>query len=307
MLKDVYWQTKGVSLLQRVIDRQLNVPLLLVGPAGTGRRFSVLAAAKEIVKQDESQVYQVATGRHPDITVALPESGKEVKVEAIRALLEKAKFQPSRAPLRFLVVDGIDNATSAAENALLKVLEDAPSLVRFFLLAEREDKVIPTIRSRCAVARYRALPTQFIQEKLRDHTENDARALVCSRLAEGSVGRAIHYLDSGKLSLRDSMLSALSFVPKRDVQSLFSVVESIAEDLPLALRFLEHLLFDMTMLRRDPSLILNTDKTDALVKLGGQLEGKTEQLRSALKVVQALEGSSINLVFHVKTLFISAF
>lgn len=308
MLEEVKGQNEGVQFLQRVVDRQLNLPLLLVGPSGTGRRFSVISAAKEVVKEDASQVYQVACGRHPDVTVVIPEMGKEIKVDAIRELLEKAKFQPSRAPLRFLVIDGIDNITVAAANALLKVVEEAPESVRFFLLAEREKKVIPTLRSRCAIVQYKRLPEDFILEKLQDHTENMTKAKVCVRLAEGSVGKAIHYLNSGKLALRDEVLRLISLASRRDTKTAFSVVDSLADDLPLVFHFAEHILFDLTILPFSPNLVSNSDKVETLAKLRSELgPSRIEEVRASLKKLQASVGRSLNLSFHFKTLLASTF
>jgi DNA polymerase-3 subunit delta' len=309
MLEEVHGQNDGVRLLQRVVDGKLAVPLLLVGPEGTGRRFSVLQAAKQLVGDDEAQVYQVAHGQHPDVTIVEPEQGKDIKVEATRSLLEKAKFQPSRAPLRFLVVDGIDCVTPAASNALLKVLEEAPESVRFFLLAEREEKVLPTIRSRCSMVRYRRLPEDFIEKRLRAHTEDGTRSLVCSRLSEGSLGRASRLLNSGRLALRDEMLRLLDHGRRGDLKALFTAVDSAGKDLPLGLRFLEHILHDLTMLPHDPTRISNLDKLSELTQFRDQVgQEKIETLRQGLRVVQRrLESGPINPTFHVKTLLATAF
>lgn len=308
MLENVHGQAEGVQYLQKVVDGSLTIPLLLLGPSGTGRRFSVLEAAKEVVQDDENQVFQISGGMHPDIVTVEPEGNKDIKVDVIRAVIEKTKFKPARAPLRFLILDGMDRATPAASNAILKVLEESPSHVRFFLLAEDFSSVLPTIRSRCAVVRYRKLPEKFIQEKLRDHTENDARALVCSRLAEGSIGRAVYYLNSGKLSLRDHMLGVLAEVARGDLKALFAAVDSVSDDLSIALPLLEHLLHDLTMLPHNPNLVSNTDKVDSLVKLRERLgDQKVQTLRSELKIVQSRARKPINLSFHVKTLLASAF
>lgn len=306
MLEEVVGQNEGVQLLQKVLGRTLEVPLLLVGPKGVGRRYSVLQAAKQLVV-DEAQVYQIGQGIHPDVVVVSPEGEKEIKVEAIRALLEKAKFHPSRAPLRFLVVDGIDRATIAASNALLKVLEEAPNTVRFFLLAEREEDILPTIRSRCSMVRYRRLSEDFITNTLREHTEDPTRALVCSRLAEGSLGQASNFLNSGRLALRDDMLGLLVHAWRGDLKALFSTVDSAAKDLPLGLRFLEHLLHDLTMLPFAPNRISNLDKLEELTRLREQLgPERVESLRQNLKEVQRRANGPINLSFHVKTFLATA-
>jgi len=308
MLEEVQGQSEGLLYLRKVIHNDLRVPLLLIGPDGVGKRFSVLEAAKELVKDDENQVYQINQGVHPDIKMVSPEAqGKDIKVDAIRGLLKDANFKPSRAPFKILVVDGIDTITPAAANALLKVLEEAPDSIRFILLAEDETKILPTILSRVAPVRYRGLSEDFVSGVLLNHTEDATRALVCSRLAEGSVGRAVRYLGSGKLSLRDTMFDLLVAGQRKDRVSLFSAVDGV-KDLPLGLIFFEHILHDLLMLSHTPSRITNLDKTSELAQMKKAMgDEKVERLRTGLRTVQKRSRGPINQSFHVKTLLASAF
>src|SRR5690606_13632128 len=147
---------------------------------------------------------------------------------------------PAQAPYKYLVIDGADRMTSAAANALLKTLEEAPSEVRFFLLAEDETKVLPTIRSRCALVRFQPLSEEFILHTLQQHTDDSTKALVYCRLAEGSVGRAVKFLGSGRLMLRDQMLTLFKIGSTGNIQQLFSAIDSVDEDLLQGLRFGEH-------------------------------------------------------------------
>lgn len=312
MLDSVQGQSEGVSYLRKIVDGSMTTPLLLVGEEGTGRRLSVVEAAKEVFREDDPercpQCYRINQGIHPDLRIVLPEDGKDIKVATIRNLIGEAGYLPLQAPLKFLVVDGADRMTTAASDALLKVLEEAPSAVRFFLLAEDSRRVIPTIRSRCAAVRYRRLSEDFIMSVLAEHTDDMKKALVYTRLADGSVGRAVRYLGSGRLMLRDHMLGLLKTGLSGDLSKLFPAVDTLESDLQLGLRFLEHILCDLVLLPHYPSHITNVDKKEELESLRKQIGSeRLGTLREEFKLLSSRIKGSLNLSYHVKSLLTTTF
>ena len=312
MLADVTGQDEGVQYLRLVIEGKLRSPLLLVGPSGVGRRFSVVEAAKEAFYETDPQVcpqcYQLSKGIHPDFKLIQPEKdNKEIKVEYVRELLQTAAVKPSYAPWKFLVIDGADRLTDASANALLKTLEEAPETVRFFLLAEESKRVIPTIRSRCVEVRYRRLPESFVVGMIGGDNPS-SKPIVCCRLEDGSLGRAARLLLSGHLSLRDQMFGILKTGLTGDIAKLFSAIDSLDSDLAQALHFLEHLVCDLYLLPFAPDTIANLDLRDALVAYRTKLgEAKLPKLREAVFGVVRLSRGPYNLPFHLKTALASAF
>lgn len=213
MLSNVQGQDEGVRFLRRVVDGALSDPLLLVGTEGVGRRYSVHEAAKEAFcggeEDDCFHCVQIDRGAHPDFVEIRPQDGKEIGVDAIRSVVNQAYSFPVTAKLRFFLIDGVDRMTPAAANALLKTLEEPPRMGRFFLLAEESSRVLATIRSRCGLVRYRPLAEDFVVASLARFEKDGTKALVYARLAEGSLGRAVQLRGSGRLTLRDQVLSIL--------------------------------------------------------------------------------------------------
>jgi DNA polymerase III delta prime subunit len=54
---------------------------------------------------------------------------------------------------QFIYLPSVHLASEAAQNALLKTLEEPQENITFLLTAEVEDKVLPTVRSRCEIIR----------------------------------------------------------------------------------------------------------------------------------------------------------
>ena len=310
MLTDVQGQEDGVRFLRRFVEGKLTSPLLLIGEAGVGRRFSVLQAVKEVfcLEGRESgctcgSCLHVDQGTHSDLTVLVPEEeGKDIGVAAIRELLELASSYPFEASWRCIVIDGADHLTMAAANALLKTLEDPPARTIFFLLAEDYDRVLPTIQSRCGKVPYRTLPEGLVLSLLQEFETDSAKALVYARMSEGSIGRAVHYWGSGRLGLRDRVYTLLQLGLNGDIASLFSVVDSISQELSLGLRFLDQLLYDILMVQHDPARLINQDLTEGLEELrqGVSLETWVE-LAAGVGAIRN-HRAHINKPFHLKSL-----
>jgi DNA polymerase-3 subunit delta' len=313
VLTDVAGQEDGVRFLRRVASREFTSPLLLVGDEGVGRRFAVLQLVKEIFCMRERAgdckchaCAQVDEGVHVDLVSVAPENAdKDIGVEQIRTIVEESDAYPSIAPLKIFVIDGVDRMTPAAANAFLKTLEEPPDTTRFLVLAEDESRVIPTIRSRCGRVRFRRLPESFVVSTIQRFESDPTKALVYARMAEGSVGRAIRFWGSGRLGLRDRIISLLSACVQGDLPSVFSIVSSLDKELPLGLRLLDQLLHDLLMLKHEPSRMIHVDAVEPLSSIRQKLSDEVWlKLSSGLKVLNARSrGTRINLTFHVQSLF----
>lgn len=310
MLTAIREQPEAVKFLERVVEGGLTSPLLLLGQEGVGRRFSVTAAAKQRFSngQDNFHCLQIERGMHPDlIVISPPLTNRDIGVDIIREVTDTAYSFPSMAPVRYVVIDGADYLSAAAANALLKTLEEPPTTTRFFLLTESLSGVLPTIRSRCGLVRYRPLSEALIVEHLSQHTTDATKALVYARLGNGSVGRATQYLGSGRLALRDQVLGLLEKGLAGDLSSLFSAVDNV-NGLQLGIQFLEFLLRDFIMLPIDPTRLTNIDIVDKIDWFRRQLgPTRLNRLVTGYADVQQYFRAPVNLGFHVKTWLANAF
>jgi DNA polymerase-3 subunit delta' len=316
MLEEVREQEEGVRFLRRAVEKKLTSPLLLVGDEGVGRRFSVQLAVRMMFCTGTRTIactcvdcLQVRQGTHPDFSILAPIEDRDIGVDAIRGLITESCAYPAMAPLRIFLIDGADRLTAAAANAFLKTLEEPPERVRFFLLAENSDKVIATIRSRCGMIRYRRLSEAFVQSVVQRYEGDLAKALVYTRMGEGSMGRSIRLCGAGRLTLRDKVVDLVRTCLAKDLARSFSMVELLEKDLPLALRFLGQITHDVLMLPYDSSRLINQDIVETLELFRGQAPSQVWQdLRSKLHGILARsQVTPVNLPFHLKTLFVEVF
>lgn len=84
-----------------------------------------------------------------------------IKIETIRALLASLSITTDKP--RLVLVQPADALTPAAQNALLKALEEPPVDTTFALVTNNLSSLLPTIRSRCTLVRLSS-PTLTLDE-----------------------------------------------------------------------------------------------------------------------------------------------
>ncbi len=95
-------------------------------------------------------------GIHPDIAYVeriTDDDGKqkkEIVVDQIRQLAVDACVLPNEAEGKAYIIVDADTMNNNAQNAALKLLEEPPAGVVFVLCVSNVQKLLPTVRSRCA-------------------------------------------------------------------------------------------------------------------------------------------------------------
>jgi len=178
------------------------------GAPSAVRRDGVAAARPEglgvgpqVVSKDACGVCaactRIARRVHPDIVIVEPrETGSvkdtgAIKIDQVRDIVDRAAYRPFEGKKRVVIIDQADALVGAAQNALLKTLEEPPSCSVFILITARPGVLLPTVRSRCPQLRFRPLATRDVIAALiaRGQSERDARIIAAT--ADGSLGRAL--------------------------------------------------------------------------------------------------------------------
>ena len=115
--------------------------------------------------------------------------------------------RPTLGERRVVIVDPVDDLETNASNALLKSLEEPPQGTFFLLIAHRIDRLLPTIRSRCRILRFPAVPDVAIDAVLcREAPQADAATRAAAVAASaGSPGAALDFVGLGLGELHSLM------------------------------------------------------------------------------------------------------
>ena len=173
--------------------------LLFTGPAGIGKfLFAERFAARLACTGDGppcgecAACRQVAAGSHPDVHVVRLLAGKkEIGIDLIRRLKRFAQTAAVSAGRKIAIVDEAERLSIAAQNALLKTLEEPPGQALLILVAASPGALLPTVRSRCQRIVFRPLSTSEVCDVLVERGIDAEEAQVLARHADGSPGRAL--------------------------------------------------------------------------------------------------------------------
>src|SRR4051812_47581772 len=158
--------------------------VLMAGPAGIGKRRAAVAVAQAIncLQPRSSAEFErdacgecascrrILRGVHPDVIIIEPGDSGSIKIEPLRDVVQQSQYRPFEGRRRVVIIDEADAATSDAQSALLKTLEEPPSASIFILVSSMPDALLPTVLSRCPRLRFGPLaPADVARILVRDH------------------------------------------------------------------------------------------------------------------------------------------
>lgn len=201
---------------------RLGQAYLLVGPEGIGKHLFARELAKSLLCERPPaplaacdhcpSCAQVNAGTHPDVfTLRTPEGKHELPVGEMRSFCAKMALKPTRGTRKIGIVEDADDFNEESANSFLKTLEEPPPGSLLLLLATGTDRQLPTILSRCQVARFAPLSADDVRAILTEHDVSDpARLERLVRLGGGSAARALALNDDAFWDVRQRLVEGLT-------------------------------------------------------------------------------------------------
>jgi len=218
---------------------------LFTGPRGVGKTTMarILAKALNCLKAEGPTSEPcckcescVAINAGDDIDVIEIDGASNTGVDDVRGLRENAIYRPARARFKIYIIDEVHMLSASAFNALLKLLEEPPTHIKFIFATTQPNKVLLTVQSRCQRFDFKNISSAEIAGQLRYilKTEKidfeDELVVAVARLANGSMRDALSLLDqlisTGIEPLTFSMLE--EFLGQPDVEKIHNLIEKIA-------------------------------------------------------------------------------
>lgn len=315
MFDNFYGNPSAVETLEQMIHRE-RIPqtVLLHGPEGVGkatlvRRFAArILGEREKIERDDLSLPENANvisereklpadkrsedpllfASHLDF-VTFPPDGplRQISIQQIRLLKERAQFGPLRGRRRVFLIDRLDRANEQAANSLLKILEEPPPYLILMATAGNVYDLLPTIRSRSLIIPMSPLSAEDMESFARHRGLKDPQRRLS--LAGGSPGIAVALDLDAYDKRRAAMISLLQAAAGLQPFAYWAKVsESLSrtDKLENHLDVLYSLLEDVLLLQNGSGEIRNTDVRRELDAIARQVG--FDWLRAAVKRVDEL-------------------
>ena len=231
------------TLKKQVQTNRLSHAYLFTGTRGTGKTTCAKILAKAV--NCESPIQGNPCGKCPAcvgidsgaiLDVVELDAASNNGVDQIRALRDEAVYAPAAVRKRVYIVDEVHMLSTAAFNALLKILEEPPEHLMFILATTELHKVPATILSRCQRFSFKRILPADIQNRLQYIAQQEAidltpeGASLLARLADGALRDALSLLDqcavSGRQVNRETVLDTLGLAGNLKTAHIMNAIAS---------------------------------------------------------------------------------
>lgn len=266
---------------------------LISGPAGLGKLALAQAMAQTMLCQHPGAegacgvchaCELMAHGNHPDLQLVGQGDEKSIGVDTIRGVIAQLNGSAQLSGGKVVILARADGMTEAAENALLKTLEEPAGRSMLILLSDQPNRLLPTILSRCQKMAIRIPEPQYLLEWLHQQELGRQASVLHLRLNQFAPLQTLAYLRDGLEAKRQALLGAVLQAVTHPSQSS-GLVSQISATTPHSFHWLHFLLLDALKAQSGCGAELWT-MSDASACIASLAKFSTAHLLQALSLLQ---------------------
>ena len=259
-LDEVVGQQQHILTLQNQIKKgEYNHAYLFAGHRGCGKTTLARILARTICCEHPTEkgpcnscenCNSILKGKSMDLLEL--DAASNNSIDNIKDLVASTNYHPTLLPKKIYIIDEVHSLSGSAFNALLKTLEEPPAHCIFILCTTELHKIPATIKSRCSIFQFKALPVEAIKERLSFVLKElskpfDEEALnLIAKQSDGSMRDALSILEQLIISCErltaehvkkslclmndDIVLSLLNFFQAKDGKSAVQFLNQLWEE-----------------------------------------------------------------------------
>lgn len=221
------------QLNQLIVNQKLSHAYIFEGQEGIGKFLVAKKIASDIlnVKDIDNEA--------ADVNIIEPEEGL-IKVSKIRQLGEEIILKPTVSDKKVFIIRDGELMNEAAQNALLKVLEEPPEYAVIIITTSNKEKLIRTIKSRCTSFKFLSLSEDEIRKYYNDE-DVDQTIISFSR---GSIGKVETLKEKGYVQDIINIYENLQNKNLLQLNKTFAKIKEYKEDIQDILELITFKYFD---------------------------------------------------------------
>lgn len=279
------------------------------GEEGMGKKTLATAFAKTLQCEEHGilscnrckSCMQSESNNQPDIIWVTHEKAS-IGVDDIRLQVNGDIWvKPYESTYKIYIIDSADKLTEAAQNALLKTLEEPPEYAVILLLVSNSNLILPTILSRSVLLNLKPIDKQAIKEFLmiQQHIP-DYMAEMAADFSGGNVGKAIKYASSEEFGrMKEDVLHILKYIDDMELYEVIAGLKTISAGKTLIEDEIDLMILwyrDILMLKAtsDPNLLLYKEEYQFIKK-----QANIRSYEEIEKIISAMEKAKVRLKANV--------
>ncbi len=175
----IYGNYQSQKITEELLNKNDGV-ILLTGPEGVGK-FSFI---QEYLKNKNWE--KIIVHSNEDF----------LKIETARKIVSLAN---KRSEKRIIVINDFHKFLSLTQNTFLKTLEDSLTKTIFVLISHKEEKILPTIKSRSLKIKFSLVDQEETRKALEEKKFSDEEIKLALEIYPYQPGKALNFLENKKL------------------------------------------------------------------------------------------------------------
>lgn len=234
---------KITNLLNRSITRGIiSHAYLFSGPEHVGK-FTVALDFAERLAGGKAEV-------NPDLIIIKPEADPastrgdrsstrggekkgiikktDIKIEQVRDLRHQLSLMAASGKYKVAIIDDADRLNKAAQNALLKTLEEPSDKIVLILVSRDDKKMLPTILSRCQRVKFGPVSRKELEKNIPAGEKNKEAVIFWSLGRPGLMLNLVR--DSREMDFRENAVAELKILLNKSLAEKLAIAETLGKD-----------------------------------------------------------------------------
>jgi DNA polymerase-3 subunit delta' len=277
----VIGQKEVIDSLKRALsEERIGHAYIFTGPAGIGKKTVAHIFAGLLLCENPSngascgkcmacRLYE--NGTNPDYH-GVNTTDASIGVDRIREIQGDVAIKPMYSKRKVYIVEDAAKMTDQAQNCLLKTFEEPPSYVVVILLADNNEMLLETIRSRAQRINFKKYTYEEVGRAIagRGGIGPEMQRLA-AEYSDGNIGVALELAGSGEFSiLRDSVLERMAGIARGRADDMLDFSSFMEENRDSAELILDIMLLycrDLLVVCEtgNEKMLINSDKKDMIL------------------------------------------
>lgn len=238
---DILGNEHIISHFKKAIENnKISHVYIINGEKGMGKKTMAKAFAMTLLCEEKGtepcmkchSCIQALTDNNPDIITISPDKPTTLSIDHIReTLINDIDLKPYSYSHKVYIIKNAELMNSAAQNAILKTIEEPPEYAVIILLTDNAGSLLQTVLSRCVKLDMQPLKNNIVKKYLMENMKVvDYEADVAAAFAGGNLGKAIEVSCSQDFAgMSDEVIQLLRYIKDMQAYEVVAAVKRAAD------------------------------------------------------------------------------